>query len=47
MLLVDGLNTYYGDSHVLRGVGFELPPATSLGLLGFATNSTTIAILSA
>jgi branched-chain amino acid transport system ATP-binding protein len=34
MLEVDGLNTYYGDSHVLRGVSFALPAGTALGLLG-------------
>ena len=34
MLRVDGLNTYYGDSHVLRGVDLDLPQATALGLLG-------------
>jgi branched-chain amino acid transport system ATP-binding protein len=34
MLQVEGLNTYYGDSHILRGVDVEMPAATSLGLLG-------------
>ncbi|MBX3604319.1 MAG: ABC transporter ATP-binding protein [Piscinibacter sp.] len=34
MLAVAELNTYYGDSHVLRGAGLELPEGTSLGLLG-------------
>jgi len=34
MLKLEGINTYYGDSHILRGVDVELPPATSLGLLG-------------
>ncbi len=34
MLAVDGLNTYYGDSHVLRGVSLALPAGTALGLLG-------------
>lgn len=34
MLTVDGLNTYYGDSHVLRGVSLALPAGTALGLLG-------------
>ena len=34
MLKIEGVNTYYGDSHILRGVGFHLPAATSLGLLG-------------
>jgi branched-chain amino acid transport system ATP-binding protein len=30
----DDLNTYYGDSHVLRGVGLSLAAGTALGLLG-------------
>ncbi|MDE1946979.1 MAG: ABC transporter ATP-binding protein [Burkholderiales bacterium] len=34
MLAVEALNTYYGDSHVLRGVSFELPAGVALGLLG-------------
>ena len=34
MLQVDDINTYYGDSHTLRGVSLELPVGTSLGLLG-------------
>lgn len=34
MLHITGLNTYYGDSHILRGVDVELPAASSLGLLG-------------
>ena len=34
MLKIEGVNTYYGDSHILRGVDLELPAATSLGLLG-------------
>jgi branched-chain amino acid transport system ATP-binding protein len=34
MLNVEGLNTYYGDSHVLRGVSLALPEGTALGLLG-------------
>lgn len=34
MLQVEGLNTYYGDSHILRGVDVEIPAATSVGLLG-------------
>jgi len=28
------LNTYYGDSHILRGVDAQLPGATAVGLLG-------------
>jgi branched-chain amino acid transport system ATP-binding protein len=34
MLTLTDLNTYYGDSHVLRGAGFVLPEGTALGLLG-------------
>jgi branched-chain amino acid transport system ATP-binding protein len=34
MLALTGLNTYYGDSHVLRGAGFTLAAGTALGLLG-------------
>ena len=34
MLQIDKLNTFYGDSHILRGVSLALPAATSLGLLG-------------
>ena len=34
MLKIEGVNTYYGDSHILRGVDLHLPAATSLGLLG-------------
>ena len=34
MLKLEGINTYYGDSHILRGVDVEIPAATSLGLLG-------------
>ncbi len=34
MLTIEGLNTYYGDSHILRGVDVDLPAATSVGLLG-------------
>jgi branched-chain amino acid transport system ATP-binding protein len=34
MLKIEGLNTYYGDSHILRGVDVEMPVATSVGLLG-------------
>jgi branched-chain amino acid transport system ATP-binding protein len=34
LLAVDGLNTYYGDSHILRGVSLALPEGTALGLLG-------------
>jgi branched-chain amino acid transport system ATP-binding protein len=34
MLEVEDLHTYYGDSHVLRGVSLQLPAGVSLGLLG-------------
>ncbi|MEO8060601.1 MAG: ABC transporter ATP-binding protein [Burkholderiales bacterium] len=34
MLQIDQLNTYYGDSHILRGVSLTLPAGTALGLLG-------------
>src|SRR5688572_25270597 len=34
MLSIADLDTYYGDSHILRGAGFELPARTALGLLG-------------
>jgi branched-chain amino acid transport system ATP-binding protein len=34
MLALTDLHAYYGDSHVLRGAGFELPTGTALGLLG-------------
>ncbi|SEB22901.1 ABC transporter ATP-binding protein [Variovorax sp. YR216] len=34
MLKVQGLNTYYGDSHILRGADVDIPTATSVGLLG-------------
>ena len=34
MLDIDGLNTYYGDRHILRGVSLALPAGTALGLLG-------------
>jgi branched-chain amino acid transport system ATP-binding protein len=34
MLSIDDVNTYYGDSHTLRGVGFDLPAGMALGLLG-------------
>jgi branched-chain amino acid transport system ATP-binding protein len=34
MLQIDKLNTFYGDSHILRGVSLALPAGTALGLLG-------------
>ncbi|HPM68567.1 MAG TPA: ABC transporter ATP-binding protein [Piscinibacter sp.] len=34
MLSINDLNTYYGQAHILRGAGLELPAGTALGLLG-------------
>ena len=34
MLKVENLDTFYGDSHVLRGVTLSVRPGRSLGLLG-------------
>ncbi len=34
MLTVTGLNQYYGGSHILRGVGFEVPRGKVAALLG-------------
>ena len=34
MLRVEGLNTYYGDSHILRGVDVAIDAGQSVGLLG-------------
>src|SRR5262249_32612724 len=34
MLQVEGLNTYYGDSHILRGVDLRIDAGESVGLLG-------------
>ncbi len=33
-LSISGVDTFYGDSHVLHGVGFALPAGRLLGLLG-------------
>jgi branched-chain amino acid transport system ATP-binding protein len=33
-LAVAGVDAYYGDSHVLHGIGFALRPGALLGLLG-------------
>jgi len=33
-LVLDGVDSFYGDSHVLHGVGFTLPPGGLLALLG-------------
>ncbi len=34
MLAVQSLNTFYGDSHILRGVDLSLSEGTAMGLLG-------------
>jgi branched-chain amino acid transport system ATP-binding protein len=34
MLAIDDLHTYYGDSHVLRGVTLAVPTGAAFGLLG-------------
>ncbi len=34
MLKITDLNSYYGDSHTLRGVSLDLPAGSALGLLG-------------
>jgi branched-chain amino acid transport system ATP-binding protein len=34
LLAVEGLNTYYGDSHILRDVGVAVASGEALGLLG-------------
>ena len=34
MMTLADINTYYGDSHTLRGVSLELPAGTALGLPG-------------
>jgi len=34
MLAVEGLDTFYGSSHILRGVSLHLPAGTATGLLG-------------
>ena len=34
MLQLTDINTYYGDSHTLRGLSLDLPAGTALGLLG-------------
>ena len=34
MLAIEGLDTFYGDSHILRGVTLALGAGTALGLLG-------------
>jgi branched-chain amino acid transport system ATP-binding protein len=34
MLAVENLNTYYGDSHILQGVGLTIGRGEAIGLLG-------------
>ena len=34
MLDVAGVNTYYGDSHILQGVDLAIPRGSAMGLLG-------------
>jgi urea transport system ATP-binding protein len=34
MLSIDGLNVYYGESHILRNVSLEVPPGKVVCLLG-------------
>jgi branched-chain amino acid transport system ATP-binding protein len=34
LLLAEGLNTYYGDSHILRGVDLAIGDGEAVGLLG-------------
>src|SRR3990167_4107283 len=34
MLSIADLDTYYGEAHILRGAGLELPAGSALGLLG-------------
>jgi branched-chain amino acid transport system ATP-binding protein len=34
MLRIENLHTYYGDSHILRGVSMTLPSGRAVGLLG-------------
>jgi branched-chain amino acid transport system ATP-binding protein len=34
ILVLDGVDTYYGDSHILHGVGFELRRGEVMALLG-------------
>ena len=34
LLHAEGLDTFYGDSHVLRGAGLSIDTGTALGLLG-------------
>ncbi|MFN7277708.1 MAG: ATP-binding cassette domain-containing protein, partial [Betaproteobacteria bacterium] len=34
MLSVSGLNVFYGDSHVIRDVGFDLAAGESIAIMG-------------
>jgi len=34
MIKVTGLRKHFGDSHILKGIDFEVPPQTVLGVIG-------------
>ena len=34
MIRVTGLRKHFGDSHILKGIDFEVPPKTVLGVIG-------------
>ena len=34
MIVIEDLHSYYGDSHILRGIEARIPTAASVGLLG-------------
>src|SRR6476469_2552977 len=34
MLELSGINTFYGDSHILQGVDLHIPAGKAVGLLG-------------
>ncbi len=34
MIRVTGLRKHFGDSHILKGIDFEVPPQTVLGVIG-------------
>jgi branched-chain amino acid transport system ATP-binding protein len=46
MLSVDNIHTYYGDSHVLRGVSLEVNPGTVTSILGRNGAGKTTTVLS-
>ena len=46
MLEVDGVHAYYGDSHILHGVSFEVKPGEAVCLLGRNGAGKTTTILS-